>query len=397
AWVLMIGVGFNRCTLLHHSQARYLAAHEGVTAETPWPHFDFSEMGELLDKAGIVTHAKLGNAECLLGRAGDLIDHSMKILETDSATLFKDEKVAAWKTQYDSVKELGRPEAAVFKLDVTPPVPGREVARPLHLRGILLDHPQDGRGVLLLWDHCVFYKNEGEIIRRAVAEAADIPIERVMLTATHTHSGYGDPFVADPEYVEFVARKAALGAREAIKRLEPVRAGWTTVQAPGISRNRNVYLKKGGAYTERWAIPSTWHVPEDDMLKRGDHDEEIRILSLERLDGSHLAIFADLSCHNSAALLDEMMNDDFFGVAMGVLEEVEGADCVALIAPGSQGDHDPTGMVELGGDRDLAYAERLGRRLSGYMLSAIQNIETRDLFDLRFGSAALELKARDAC
>ena len=52
AWVLLIGVGFNRCTILHHAQARYKAAHEGVTKETPWPDFDFLKMGDHLESAG---------------------------------------------------------------------------------------------------------------------------------------------------------------------------------------------------------------------------------------------------------------------------------------------------------------------------------------------------------
>ena len=106
----------------------------------------------------------------------------------------------------------------------------------MHLRGLLLDHPQDGRAALLIWDHCYFCQSEGDQIRHAVAEATEIPFDRVLLTATHTHSGYASYLATPSEYIDLVASCSAVAAQKAMRSLEPVRAGWKSVPAPGISR-----------------------------------------------------------------------------------------------------------------------------------------------------------------
>ena len=88
AWVLLIGVDFSRCTLLHHVQACYVSRHEDVTAETPWPDFDFKAMGERLDTLGLVKHGRLGNADCMLARAGDVADAVLRLLEEHPEEVF---------------------------------------------------------------------------------------------------------------------------------------------------------------------------------------------------------------------------------------------------------------------------------------------------------------------
>ena len=404
AWVLLIGVDFSRCTLLHHAQVCYLARHQGVTAETPWPDFDFRQMGERLEAEGLVTRGTLGNAPCRLVRAGALVDKTLEILEAEPERWFaaRGRRVVDWLRTCQQIASGGRPRAAAFKVDVTPPDAGRPVARPLHLRGLLLDHPQGGRAALCVCDDGGFYDGDARTIRKAIAGAADVPVEAVLLVATHTHTGISHHWAPNDAFIALVAERGARGAREAAARLEPVRAGWTTIQAPGIRRNRTVYLRDGRAYTERWIIPSSWHVPPADVLRHGPDDDAVRLLVVERLDGTRLAAVCDFSCHNSAGMDDPRLHDDFMGVAMDLVEQVEsasgapsGAPCVVLCTPGSEGDQDPTGMIALGGTRDLAYAERLGRRYAGYILAAIADVPVRDLVPIGIGSERVQVSVRD--
>ncbi|MBI3971647.1 MAG: AAC(3) family N-acetyltransferase [Chloroflexi bacterium] len=397
AWVLLIGVDFSRCTLLHHAQVRYVARHEGVTAKTAWPAFDFRLMGEALEAEGIVRRGTLGNAGCRLARAGAIVEKALALLESDPDRWFATGRGAAldWLHTRRAIEARGRPRAAGFKMDVTPSHVSRPVARPLHLRGLLLDHPQAGRAVLAVCDDGGFYDDEARLIRRAMAEASGIPLEAILLVGTHTHSGISHHWTPDAGFVALVAERAGRAAREAAHRLEPVRAGWTTIQAPGIRRNRTVYRRDGRAYTERWIIPSSWHVPETDVLRHGPDDDAVRVLVVERLDGTRLAVISDFSCHNSAGMDDPAIHDDFMGVAAELVERAEGHGCVVLCTPGSEGDQDPTGMIELGGLRDLAYAERLGRRYAGHILAAIQNVPVHDLFPIGTGNERVEVVVRE--
>ncbi len=397
-WILLIGVSFGNCTMLHHAQVRYAAKHQGITAKTPWPDFDFHKMGDYLDTQGSVKHGTLGNAPCLLTRARDVVDCALNAIEErleDSLWPGGNSDVTRWLDTCSRIETHGRPTAAAFKVNVVHPSFKGEVGRPLHMRGMLIDHPQDGRVALLVWDHGAVLPHEGDTIRRAVAEAAGVPFERILLTATHTHSSSWWAYTQNEDLLTYVARTVSESAAAAVERLEPVRAGWTSVRAPGINRNRTVYLKDGTAYTERWAQPFSWHIPEEQIKGRGPTDEDLRLLVLERLDGSRLAVAGDFSCHNSAALKDPRVTDDFFGVAMEIVEQVEGNSCVVLCTPGSEGDQDPTALVELGGTRDCAYARKLGTRLAGYFLAGTAHIKMHDVFRIGAGNVATEVGVRD--
>ncbi len=392
AWIMMLGVSFRFCTLLHHVQVRYLDAHKGVAWKDPWPVFDFEKMGQRLAEDGIVTSFKLGQAQCLLARAGSVVQKALDLLEKEEETFFGS-AVKAWAAQRRKIGSVGRTKAAVFKVNVTPDRCGKEIGRPLHMRGLILEHPQTGRAAHVVWDHAEILAEDGDPIRKAISEAAQVPFEKVLLTATHTHSHFWWPFFPHPEYREFVIGRIQEPIRQAASRMEEVRAGWRTIAAPGIARNRTVYLKDGRAYTERWSIPSTWHVPQADIAHRGQADDELRILVLERLDGTRLAVALNFSCHNSAGGGDPRISDDFFGVAAQIVENAEG--CLALVSPGSQADQDPTAMIELGGDRTALYAKRLGAKLAGYALTALAEVPMHDLYDVSAASCRVEVTVRE--
>jgi aminoglycoside 3-N-acetyltransferase len=396
AWILLIGVNFGNCTLLHHAQVRFFGENEGITSVTPWPYFRFRRMGELLEKEGFVVHGTLGRARCRLARARKIISSALDILNHRPEEIFREEgEVLRWLSLRRRITSFGRPRPGAFKVDVTPDSPEKEVARPLHMRGLLINHPQDGPLALLVWDQAGFFKEAGDFIRQSVSESTGIPVSSILLAATHTHSGYWHPSRPNPDFLKHVAKKASEASRRAMERLCPVRAGWSSIPAPGIARNRSVYTADGGAHTERWAVPSTWHVPRSNVLRRGPAEDELRILVVERLDGSRLCAAFDISCHNSASLKDGRINDDFFGVAMQIVEEAEGGDCVALCMAGSEGDQDPTALVALGGTRDLDYAIRLGKRLAGYALVGLADVPMHDLFRVGSGRRQVEVEIRE--
>lgn len=395
AWVLLIGVAFNRCTLLHHVQVRWVAKHQGMTAETPWPWFDFARQGDRLEAAGIVRRGRLGQADCRLARAAAIVEHTLATLEQRPREIFAPQgPVAAWLDTCEQLARAGRPRAAAFKVDITPPSPARPVARPLHARGLLLDHPQQGRVALVVCDCYGFLQGAAATVRHAVANAAGVPFASVLVTCTHNHSSGLDASDAGAEYVARVAARVAEAAAEAVGRLEAVRAGWTSVPATGISRNRTVYLRDGRASTEHWEIPSAWFVPPADVLRRGPADDDVRLLVLERLDRTRLAVVADFSCHNSAGMDDPAIHDDFFGIAMELVEQAEGHACVVLGTPGSEGDQEPLALIKLGAKRDLAHATKLGRRLGSAILGGIQGVETRDIFAVAAASETVVVTAR---
>lgn len=395
AKILFVGVGFECCTLFQHVQVRYLDQVSGTTRRTPWPSVSFTKIGAFLDRRAMVVRGTLGEVQCMVVRSAEAVETALRELGDHPELYFDRSENLEWLETCREIDQQGRPTASAFTIETTITDGEKEVGRPMHLRGLIIQHPTDGGTVLMIWDQGYVLEINAAVIRSAVAEATGVEPQRVFLTATHTHSIEWYPSFPRPVYVAEIAERAARAAQEAARHMEPVRIGWASAQAPGINRNRTVFLKDGRAYTERWFLPSSWHVPEADIAGRGPTDEEIRLLVAERLDGSRLAVWANFSCHNSAAMDDPRVNDDFFGVAMELVEQAVGNGCTALITPGSEGDQDPTALVELGGVRDMAYARKLGERLAGYILASIADVPVYESVAMAGHTAHISLPVRD--
>lgn len=87
---LLIGVGFDRCTILHHVQVLYLEARLRETGERPpWPDFDFSRFGDRLEGCGIVRKGTLGASATRVMRTRELVDTAMAVLASDGPERYR--------------------------------------------------------------------------------------------------------------------------------------------------------------------------------------------------------------------------------------------------------------------------------------------------------------------
>lgn len=218
ATLVMIGVGFDKCTLMRHVQLRYVAEHEGVALEMPWPEFDFKQMGAILKDEGLVAAARIGDAAVLHAKSKPIVDRSLELLKSDPEMFFRKKSIREWWNRYTEIQNLGRPRAAAFKLNIMPRSVKQEVLRPLHIRGLLLDHPQTGPAALFVWDQIAFFQGDSDVIRAALSKATGIPAESILITATHTESGYWNIYGPDDAFVKSVAEKSADAAKIALSR-----------------------------------------------------------------------------------------------------------------------------------------------------------------------------------
>ncbi|MDQ3625011.1 MAG: hypothetical protein M3463_21445, partial [Verrucomicrobiota bacterium] len=105
----------------------------------------------------------------------------------------------------------------------------------LHARCLALD---DGttKLALVIVDSCVIQRSIFDDAKRQIHDATGLPIENVLMSATHTHSagtltavGQSEP---DPAYQKFVAQRIADGVRRALNNLAPARIGWGHGEVP---------------------------------------------------------------------------------------------------------------------------------------------------------------------
>ena len=135
------------------------------------------------------------------------------------------------------------------------PFPATWVHDELHARCLVLD---DGatRLAIVVVDSLGVPRYVIDAARRLASEHTGIPVERILVSATHTHSATSalgarwspadyDVSPALDAYQSFLATRIADGIRRAVVNLQPAQVAWGRGQLPDEVFNRRWFLKPG--------------------------------------------------------------------------------------------------------------------------------------------------------
>jgi hypothetical protein len=256
--------------------------------------------------------------------------------------------------------------AGAAAVEITPPAgtplggygdrrgaPSTGVHDPIHAKALVLSN--GGDPVALVATDLIGTSAE---IKRRVAERCGIPSERLLLTASHTHSGPGafapGPFAHavlgefDPKFRDWLADRIADSVTTARSRMQAARLGVESTQAPGLTRNR-----RGGTLT----------------------DPELTLLKVTTARGRPLAALLHFTAHGTVLGADNMQVS---GDWQRALERRLGGRPV-LYMNGAEGDQSP---VATGKDRFQA-AETLGRQVADAAWSLYPRIRTGNSVEIR--------------
>jgi hypothetical protein len=222
----------------------------------------------------------------------------------------------------------------------------------LHARCLALD---DGKTklVLVVADSCVIQRSIFDEAKKIVHEATGLPVENMLMSATHSHScgtltavGQSTP---DPAYQRFVARRIADGVQGALTNLAPARIGWGVGKVPQHVFNRRWRMKPGGI------PPSPLGVTTDQVRTNpgvnnpnldqpaGPTDPEVPFISVQSKEGKPIALYANYSLHYVGGVGRGHISADYFGAFADCIQELLGADrqdppFVGLMSNGASGD-----------------------------------------------------------
>ncbi|MEI6465653.1 MAG: hypothetical protein WCQ89_13085 [Verrucomicrobiota bacterium] len=222
----------------------------------------------------------------------------------------------------------------------------------LHARCLALD---DGstKLVLVTVDNCLIQRAVFDDAKRQVQRSTGLPMENMLMSATHSHScgtltpvGQSEP---DPAYQKFVANRIADGVRRALNNLAPARIGWGHGEVPQHVFNRRWFLKPGtvprdpfGGTTDQVKMNPGVGNPNLDR-PAGPTDPQVWFVSVQSIDGRPLAVYANYSLHYVGGVGPGHISADYFGAFAERLGEVLGASrqdppFVGLMANGTSGD-----------------------------------------------------------
>ncbi|WP_437229684.1 hypothetical protein SH661x_001571 [Planctomicrobium sp. SH661] len=268
--------------------------------------------------------------------------------------------------QAEQTAEATQLLAGAAKIDVTDYDAG-PVNDPMFVRVVAIK--SGGKIALLIGVDAVAIGEIGPIgndylptVRKTLDQELGIPASQVIVNASHCHGLVRKDLAA----------KTVEAVRQALDKLEPVKAGAGTGHEDRIMENRRLRLKSGREVDVRHA----YSLPRDEeVVGAGPIDPEIGILRLDRMDGSTLAVIYNFACHPILGVPSGGNTADMTGFSSKVIENNLSQGAVALFLQGCGGDINPASYKDFEHPRD---AEILGNQLGLSVLEAVRKISCTD-------------------
>lgn len=235
--------------------------------------------------------------------------------------------------------------------------PATSAHDPLHARALAVQSG-DSTVVIAVVDSCYIPRETIDEAKRRIEAASGLPTNRVLVSATHTHSapppapGVGLRGLESERHAKNEARYSerliegiATSVIQALARLEPAQVGWATASLPDQVFNRRWYMREGsvppdpfGGTTDRVQMNPPFASP-DLVRPSGPVDPEVAVLSFLSKQGEPIALLANYSLHYVGGIPAGQISADYFGEFARIIASRlgAGADFVALLSNGTSG------------------------------------------------------------
>ena len=272
----------------------------------------------------------------------------------------------------------------------------------LYARALVMEHGAVRIAVVVV-DSCMMPRDLLDRAKELAGQKTGIPIERMLISATHTHSApaamgcLGSD--ADPDYVEFLPPRIAEAIETAAQRLVPARAGWTVVDdfehthcRRWIRRPDKMLTDPFGALTVRANMHPGYENP-DVIGPSGPVDPAITMLSIQSDEGKPLALLANYSMHYFGAT---PVSSDYYGhfassIATRIGAEGEKNQFVAMMSQGTSGDQM---WMDYGKPKSDIKVEAYAREVADVVWRAYSKIEYRSSPSLMMAETTISLGRR---
>lgn len=272
----------------------------------------------------------------------------------------------------------------------------------LHMRWLVLD---DGgtRIALGVLDSCMIPGEFADTVKAGAAKLTGIPADRIMLSATHTHSApslmqlLGTP--PDPAYRAFALPLIIEGLERAVRNLAPARIGWTVVPAPKHTHTRVWIRRPDRMLTDPFgevsvrAMMHPGHQSPDAIGPSGPSDPALTLIAVQSPDRRPIAVLANYSMHYFGA---PAVSADYFGAFADKIGPLVGATdpasgFVGIMSQGTSGDQH---WMDYRGPRRTISMDGYAGELARIAADAYQSVVFRDWAPLAMRGRTLRIATR---
>ncbi len=278
-----------------------------------------------------------------------------------------------------------------------------KVVDPLMAKALALD---DGKSrlVLCVVDTCMMARDLIDRAKADASKATGVPVEKMLVSATHTHSApsamgcLGSRM--DPVYARYLPGRITAAIVGAVERLQPARIGWAqaddaehTFNRRWIRRPDKMLRDPFGKLNVR-ANMHPGHQSPDAIGPSGPVDPQLSVLAVQTRDGKPLALFANYSQHYYGSPL---LSSDYFGrfakhiaAELGVPSDAS-VPFVPMMSQGTSGD---LMWMDYGSPaRDIGY-DAYAKAIAARVAAMVRGLQWHDDAALKMAERTLALAYR---
>ena len=224
----------------------------------------------------------------------------------------------------------------------------------LYARSLVLDDGET-RIAIVVCDLVALGKEPIHRAKQLIRKNTDIPPDRVLVAATHTHTAPTTVHVfqsePDREYIDWLVVRIADSVRLAVNNLRPARIGWGLGQEDRVVFNRRYFMKPGTMPPNPWGrtndrVKMNPGYENPNVVKpAGPIDPDLSILAIEDYDDEPIAVLGNYTLHYVGGGKGSDVSADYFGMWADILERefagpsiVTKPPFVAILTNGCSGD-----------------------------------------------------------
>lgn len=273
----------------------------------------------------------------------------------------------------------------------------------LHARCLVLDDGTE-RIAIAVVDSAMLPRELVDDAKIAASGATGIPVERMLVAATHTHAAPAAMGAlgsrADASYARWLPGRIAESIGLAAQRLEPARIGWTVAAdwehtncRHWITRPDRMLEDPFGVKNCRVMMHPGYQNP-DFIGPAGPVDPDLWLLAVQAPDGRPIALLANYSMHyfGSTPLSADYHGKFCGGIGPLIGERRDGPPFVGMMSQGTSGD---SHWMDYGlPKRDSYTIDKYAEEVLGIAAAAYRRIQFRDWVPLDMAELKLTLRRR---
>lgn len=280
---------------------------------------------------------------------------------------------------------------------------GEKLASELFVRSFVLD---DGKMKIAfaIVDTCMMEQSLIDEAKALASKQCGIPVDRMMVSATHTHSAPAAMGCLgtrkDTEYAKFLTPKIAEAIVAANAALQPARIGWGSYDDWEHTHNRRWIRHIGkevvdpfGEVTGR-ANMHPGYLSKDVIGPSGPVDPQLSVIALQTLDGKPLGVLANYSQHYFGS---GPVSADYFGLFCKHLSAKMGqpgdgnGPFICAMSQGTSGDQM---WMDYGAEKKSITIDTYASEVADSAIKALQTVKYVDHAPLGMVEKTLELNYR---